>query len=250
MTFADFFKTINDTKVFDCTRENLVIDIYRAAGSPLAIKSDTVKKWFTRNKVAQPTEYFPQSNIDKAGFIKYFEDKTADSWQILLEAFRTLEDSGVIDCNPADASAFYLSLLKQFYEILGFTWIESPKERMLKIFNQAVKKHNILDFLQNDSANRLLMDLADDVDDFVLKIKNTMREFEDSNEPLLDKIIEFTILIDEYNGFLAFNMQPVLGSDFYVPLPKTNIRAFRQEIESKIRDLGVLYNEIQSNNND
>lgn len=246
MTFTDFFKTINDTNIFDYTREQLVIEIYRAAGSEAKINPDSVKKWFDRNKPGQPINYFPKYKVDKAGFIKYFQDNVADAWQVLLEAFRALEDTGVIDCNPADDLAFYLSLLKQFYEILGFPWIEFPNERMLGIFNQAIKSHNILDFLQNDSANRLLMDLVYDVDEFVLEIKAKMQEFQDSNEPILDKIIEFTTLIDEYNEFLGLNMQPVLGSAFYVPLPQTNILEFRKEIILKIRNLEVLYNEIQS----
>lgn len=246
MTFTEFFKTINDTKLFNLKREWLVINICQAAGSVDGISPEVVKQWFKRNKLAQPTTYFPQYKVDKAGFIKYFQDNVADTWQILLQAFRALEDTGVIDCNPADASSFYLSLLKQFYEILGFPWIELPKERMLKIFNQAVKKHNILDFLQNDSANRLLMDLEYNAEVFVSEININMREFEDSNEPLLDKIMDFTKLVHKYNGFLAVNMQPVLGTEFFVPLPQTNILEFRKEIESKIQDLGVLYNEIQS----
>ncbi len=45
-------------------------------------------------------------------------------------------------------------------------------------------------------------------------------------------------------------MRPLDESDFYVPLPKINRLKFREEFISKIQDLGVLYNEIQNNNND
>ncbi|MCI9626250.1 MAG: hypothetical protein HFI90_05650 [Clostridia bacterium] len=246
MTFTDFFKTINDTKIFDCTREGLVINICQAAGSVDGISPEVVKQWFKRKNMAQPTTYFPQYKVDKAGFIKYFKDNTADTWQILLEAFRKLEDTGVVDCNPADDLAFYLSLLKQFYEILGFPWIESPKERMLGIFNQAVKNHNILDFLQNDSISRILMDLVDDVCAFVSEIKTKLYEFRDSNEPVLGKIIDFTILIDEYNEFLGQYMLPRDDSEFYFLLPQTNRLVFQEEITSRVQNLEVLYNEIQS----
>lgn len=246
MTFADFFKTINHTKVFECTREELVDNIYKAAGSSYEISFDKAKQWFNRNKPGQPTYYFPQYNIDNAGFIKYFQDNTSSSWTILLKAFRSLDDKGVINCNPKSASEFYLSLLEQFYKILGFPWGES--ERILEIFNQEVKNYNILDFLQNDSANHLHGDFFCDVDNFVQEIKEKICKFVDSNETLVDKIIEFNKLIDEYSAFLGVNMQPVDGSEFYVPLPQTNILVFRKEIISKIRDMEVLYNEIQNNN--
>ncbi len=249
MTFADFFKTINKTKVFDCNREELVNEIYKAAGCTIEI-SNTAKQWFKRNKPGQSTYYFPQYKIDKEGFIKYFEDNTADSWQILLEEFKKLEDTGVIDCNPTDSSAFYLSLLKQFYEILGFPWVEPQKERMLKIFNQSIKTYHILDFLYSDPSIRLKQDLVDDVDDFVSTINTVICEFGNSNEPLFDKIRDFTQLIEEYSEFLGVHMRPLDESDFYVPIPKINRLKFREEFISKIQDLGVLYNEIQNNNND
>lgn len=246
MTFTEFFKTINDTKLFNLKREWLVINICQAAGSVDGISPEVVKQWFKRNKLAQPTTYFPQYKVDKAGFIKYFQDNVADTWQILLEAFRKLEDTGVIDCNPADASSFYLSLLKQFYEILGFPWIESPKERMYEIFNQAFKTYNISDFLQNNSISRILKDLVDDVCAFVSEINAKLDEFRGSDELIFNKIMAFTDLIDDYNGFLGLHMLPRDDSEFYFLLPQTNRLVFQEEITSRVKNLEVLYNEIQS----
>lgn len=274
MTFTDFFKTINDTKMFNCTREWLVINIYQAAGCSGKISYDCAKQWLKRNKPGQPTTYFPNYNIDKEGFIKYFQDNVADSWTILLDAFRALEDTGVIDCNPADDSAFYLSLLKQFYEILDFPWIESPKERMYEIFNvipskdnrtfeeifnDAVREFDIEGFLKSNPTESLMTNFFEDMERFDYIIRENYKDTPNKDEETPRKIFEFSKMLLEYVKYLEDTMKLVLTeadnnkSDIYIKrtylakyVPIKDNEDFRNNVLNHRDRLKSLYDEIKS----
>ncbi len=276
MTFTEFFKTINDTKIFDCTREWLVINIYQAAGCSGKISYDCAKQWLKRNKPGQPISYFPNYNIDKKGFVKYFQDNVANSWTILLDAFRALEDTGVVDCNPANASVFYLSLLKQFYEILGFPWTTPPKERMYEIFNvippkddrpfeeifnDAIFSYNVMNFLESDPTESLASYFFDDMKTFVIVIQ---RSNEDTNtlhkdEKAFCKMYEFSETLLKYVTYLEEQMNLVYTktgnnkSDIYSRQtylakyePPNDNKDFGNRTLNYRNSLKSLYDEIKS----
>ena len=114
MTFTDYIKIINDTKVFSCSRESLVIDLYVAAGAAKDINATTAAKWLTRKNPGQVRTYFENSEIDGEGFIELFRELPEISWKKLQSAFSISGDHGDIDCETTSKDIFYGSLLKQF----------------------------------------------------------------------------------------------------------------------------------------
>lgn len=216
MKLKDFIKVIKEKGNITDSQEVIAFDLFSYAG--ICATESTVKSWVKGKR--KPNH--EKGLVNKAGFIKYFKERTRSTWKDMQGELGRLDEYGIIDCDTENEDEFYQSLLNLFYELLRIPWSkETVSEKMLEIFAKAIRDCHIKDFIESDPTVSLNDCLPDEVDRFIEIIKDEIifpfSKFEDTM--MYQKIGEFTEILYEYNEYLPKNMRPSnCLKDTYVPL--------------------------------
>ena len=165
MTFGEYIRAIVSAKITNDSQARIVIDLFKAAGAVKKFDKDevlsesTANKWINGERFCKTRSYFPEGKINnEAGFVDYFSKRPEASCKALQEAFRSINNDGIVDCDTVDIDVFCRSLLRQFMAILGVSWVEEPisetlSEKMLKIFRKAIIDCKIVAFKNNRDSS-------------------------------------------------------------------------------------------------
>lgn len=269
MIFGDVIKTMNDTKVFRCTREELAVNLLKAAS--IVDKTDkdlktTVTKWIDRGIPKNICTYFP-NEINEDELIKYIERWATDkTWKTLQKAFndynlRAEKDHSIVYCSTSVRENFCQSLAVQLIESLGFPLpekfnhinsdtkpIESEPERMLDLCHQSFNDFPIKDFIESNPAYSIKSYLIEDTFTVVKRIrqKHVNGDSPDRHSELYQNIMSFADALLDYLKFLKSSSgnlnildegyKPLNGDDNEF-VEETN--RYRQRLKSLYQNINI-----------
>ena len=124
-------------------------------------------------------------------------------------------------------------------------------DKYVDIFNNAIQYYDVLSFLHEDPTGHFSDKYPELIDQFVIEIQeNILKPYIHCQRDLKYKTIrDFAYLLDNYNGFLALNMEPG-GNGVYVFFERELdiYEKIREEIKKYKLELDELYQKINDGN--
>lgn len=149
MTLRDYIIAIENTQLFIGGREQIVIELFKAAGVLGKISKNTVKGWLTGYRTCRIKDYFPENTVAEAGFIEFIRSRANTSWPKLQKEFHPLsEEDCIVNLHTNDPEIFYWSILNQFQKIHKLPLSEMPAEKMVRLFKNSVENCEISAFFE------------------------------------------------------------------------------------------------------
>lgn len=254
MTFGDLIKTINTSKAFGYTRNDLASNLLQAAG--IKVSGDnldtTVVKWIDRNVPDKINSYFEDAKVNEGEILKFFRDQIRCPWKELQSAFSKSAKCDKVDCYTNDQDEFYQSLLEELIISLGLPLPEEPPtKQMFKIYKRTFQKCCIQKFIECDPTIQLDFDLTGEVENFIEIIKSEIMFpfFKQQDEELYMKIAGFTEILNDYNNYLSIRMIPLADiKGVLVPLHREEDMPWEIEFGKRTlcyrRKMADVYKEI------
>lgn len=112
MTFKTFVKTAKATGKIPDSEKDIASSLCQYSG--ITWSSDTAISYLKKDN------RIPRLNwdlFDEAGFIRYFREKTSDTWLDMQKGFADLDEYNVISQDTKEPDIFYQNLLSLFYKI-------------------------------------------------------------------------------------------------------------------------------------
>jgi len=133
MMFGDYIRTLRKVITID-NQYQFVRDFFKNTGATNAtnIPDSTIKSWLSphnskRYRKCRIRYYFPDNEkLNGNGFMEFLSKRINTSWKELQEAFRSINNDGIVDLETNNQEVFYWSLLNQFQKIHELPLSENP----------------------------------------------------------------------------------------------------------------------------
>lgn len=165
MNFGEVIKVMNNTKVFKCKREELAVNILKAAGIVIEVDMDfqtAVAKWIDRGIPKNICSYFPNA-INEEELKKHIERWATDkTWKTLQRGFddynsktKNQINKCIVNCSTSVREDFCQSIVVQLVESLGFPLPEKYNNKNTNIdpTTQPVLLTSIVNTTENIGAH-------------------------------------------------------------------------------------------------
>lgn len=268
MNFGEVIKVMNNTKVFKCKREELAVNILKAAGIVIEVDMDfqtAAAKWIDRGIPKNICSYFPNA-INEEELKKHIERWATDkTWKTLQRGFddynsktKNQINKCIVNCSTSVREDFCQSIVVQLVESLGFplpekcydkkpitehTPHESEPERMLDIFVQGCDDFAVEGFIDSVPTT----DRISDMFRFIWLIrKQDKKDSLDKNEEIYQGIVSFVDILQEYLNFLKRSSGNLDSFPDNYKLPNRDSKEFSEESNRFRERLNSLYLQIKA----
>ncbi len=233
MTLRDYIIAIEKTQLFISGREQIVVELFKAAGVRGIISKNTVKGWLTGYRTCRIKDYFPENTVDEAGFIEFISSRVNTSWPKLQKEFHSLsEEDCIVNLHTNDREIFYRSILNQFQKIHKLPLSEMPAKKMVRLFKNAVENCKISAFFEDDANFSDDADASGRIEVFLNSLHADIIEpFQlwHSESSMYQKILE---LHSELESFVILHKSEIDNLMSYYRSYEDTIRRCRQRIDT------------------